>query len=82
MNKSKPTLSEPAVFGDVEDWPNVEDLPNFVGHVTDLDCTSKCFIEYASNVGHIKPFKVRMPLGWSEEIKPIHALPDETNNTS
>ena len=76
MHKAKPMLSEPAVFDDVED------LPNFVGHVTELDCTSQCFVEYASNVSHIKPFKVRMPLGWSQEIKPMSALPNEANNAS
>ena len=76
MDKAKPMLSEPAIFDDVKD------LPNFVGHVAELDTTSQVFVEYASNVSHIKPFKVRMPLGWSQEIKPMSALPNKADGTS
>ena len=83
MNKNKPMLLEPAIFDDIIEAELVaKNLPNFVGHVTELDLTSQCFVEYGSNVNHINTFKVRMPLGRCYKIKPIHALPDETNNTS
>lgn len=83
MNKAKPMLPEPHIFDDViEAELASRNLPNFVGHVSELDTTSQVFVEYASNVNHIKPFKVRMPLGWSQEIKPMSALPNKTDGTS
>ena len=83
MNKNKPILAKPAVFYDeIELELDDRNLPNFVGHVNELDTTSQRFVEYASNVRHIKPFKVRMPLGWSEKIKPMSALPNETDGAS
>lgn len=83
MNKVKPMLIEPAVFDDVIEAEIIaRNLPNFVGHVDELDTTSQVFVEYASNVSHIKPFKVRMPLGWNQEIKPMTALPNKTDGAS
>ncbi len=73
--KLEPLLIEPYVF------KNVKNLPNFIGYVKELDLTGECFVEFASNVGHIKPFKIRMPLGWCNKIKPISALPNKANSS-